>query len=168
MEHIHSQEAARINVLAAYNLLPHLPADLVKIALPEIGKYTFNMLDQYLFLKLTDNKSRFHSPSRLQKESPQLIKNTNAVRVRQHEKISQRYEEMKRKDPVLDFDLIEHFWTRIRELSVNLALQPLQLQDCISDEHVRKQFVNLVNGVSAKYEAHMKSKAQDDSNQVLE
>ena len=65
-----SQEAARINCLASLNLLAELPADLVRVALPEIGKHSFSLLELYLYLKLTNNKSRFHSPSRLTKESP--------------------------------------------------------------------------------------------------
>jgi len=57
------------------------------------------MLEQYLYLKLTNNKSRFHSPSRLASVmSPQLIKNSNTVRLRTFEKISQRYEDLKKND----------------------------------------------------------------------
>lgn len=38
------------------------------------------------------------------------------VRVRQLEKLSQRYEELKRGDQCLDFDLMDHFWAKINQL----------------------------------------------------
>lgn len=38
------------------------------------------------------------------------MKNTNTVRLRTFEKVSQRYEELKRNDQLLDLDLMEHFW----------------------------------------------------------
>lgn len=58
------------------------------------------------------------------KESPPigLIKNSLMVRVRQFEKLSHRYEELKRSDECLDFDLIDHFWLKIDELCVNLKI----------------------------------------------
>jgi hypothetical protein len=65
MDLITSQEAIRINSLALYYLLPHMPADLVRLVLPEVSRITFSMLEQHLYLKLTNNKSRFHSPSRI-------------------------------------------------------------------------------------------------------
>lgn len=117
MDSILSQESLQINCLAVYNVLPHMPADLVLLALPEIGRHTFSMLEHHLFLKLTNNKSRFHSPSRISKESPQLVKNSNLMRTKQHEKMSLRYEEMKRNDQILELEVIEHFWQRMRDLS---------------------------------------------------
>jgi|LauGreDrversion4_2_1035121.scaffolds.fasta_scaffold49229_1 hypothetical protein len=82
MDSIISQEALLINCLSAYTLLPHLPADLVNLAFPEIARHTFTVLEHHLFLKLSDNKSRYHSPSRIAKESPSLIKNSNALRAK--------------------------------------------------------------------------------------
>ena len=123
MDMIVSQEANRINCLACYNLVPHFSEQVLKAALPEISKYTFTMLEHFLFLKLTDNKSRFHSPSRLQHATPQIFnKNPNIIKIRVHEKVSQRFDQMKREDPLLDFDLMDHFWQRIRELMTNLNI----------------------------------------------
>lgn len=60
-----SLEAHRINLLACYNLLPYFDLELLQHAWPEIAKLTFMQLETFLFLKLTDNKSRFYSPTRL-------------------------------------------------------------------------------------------------------
>lgn len=160
MDFIVSQEASRINCLAIYNLLPHFPAQLVKVVLPEIGRITFTMLEQYLYLKLTNNKSRFHSPSRITNIlSPQLMKNSNTVRLRTFEKISQRYEELKRNDQLLDLDLMEHFWQQIRLLTTNMQVEdPLSLAQCFSDQHVSRQYCQLLNGQSPRYDQYLKDK----------
>ena len=55
MDYIVSQEAQRINCLAIYNLLPNFPAGLISVVLPEVGRNTFHILEQFLYLKLTDN-----------------------------------------------------------------------------------------------------------------
>lgn len=62
-----------------------------------------------------------------------LIKSTNSVRLRTFEKISQRYEELKRHDLLLDIDLTEHFWQQMRTLASNLQLDVTVLAQLISD-----------------------------------
>jgi hypothetical protein len=62
-----------------------------------------------------------------------LIKSTNSVRLRTFEKISQRYEELKRNDLLLDIDLTEHFWQQMRTLASNLQLDVTVLAQLISD-----------------------------------
>jgi len=42
------------------------------------------------------------------------MKNTNIVRLRAFEKISQRYEDLKKNDKLLDLDLMDHFWQRMQ------------------------------------------------------
>lgn len=119
MDFLVSQESIRVNCLALYCLLPHMPAELVRALLPQIGSLTFNLLEQNLFLRLTNNKSRFHSPSRM---NVNPVGRSSSMRQRQLEKISQRYEELKRSDRLLDIDLMEHFWTQIRFLQQNLQI----------------------------------------------
>jgi hypothetical protein len=41
MDLITSQEAIRINCLALYYLLPHMPGDLVRLVMPEVSRITF-------------------------------------------------------------------------------------------------------------------------------
>jgi len=54
---------------------------------------------------------------------------------------------MKREDPLLDFDLIDHFWQRIRELLANLNIPSIEpLSQCFTDKHLATTFTNLVNG----------------------
>ena len=60
MDLLVSQEASRINCIAIFCLLPHMPADLARTVLPEVGRLTFAILETHLYLKLTNNKSRFH------------------------------------------------------------------------------------------------------------
>ncbi len=119
MDFLVSQESIRVNCLALYCLLPHMPAELVRALLPQIGNLTFSLLEQNLFLRLTNNKSRFHSPSRM---NVNPVGRSSSMRQRQLEKISQRYEELKRSDRLLDIDLMEHFWTQIRFLQQNLQI----------------------------------------------
>jgi hypothetical protein len=69
---------------------------------------------------------------------------------------------MKRNDACLDFDLIEHFWTRLGELASNLQIDKMALTECFKDEYTRKQFLNLVNGISPKFEEIKKQKLAQD------
>jgi len=45
---------------------------------------------------------------------------------------------MKRNDPCLDFDLVEHFWSRLNELATNLQIDKMALTECFPDEYTRK------------------------------
>ena len=49
-----------------------------------------------------------------------MLRNPNAVNIKIHERISQRYEQMKREDWLLEFDLIDIFWQKIRDLMAKL------------------------------------------------
>lgn len=60
------------------------------------------------------------------------------MRVRQHEKISQRYDELKRSDPCLDIDLVEHFWQRMDQVAANLKIDKKDFGDCFKRESVCK------------------------------
>lgn len=135
-----SQEAKRIACLALYTLLPYLPAQIIRLALPELARLTVPLLEQFLYLKLTNNKSRFHSPSRMNSlPTPHLIKNTNSVKLRLLDKMSQRYDELKRCDALLELDLIEHFWSQLRLMSINLGIAGIDegLLGCIGDQDLR-------------------------------
>lgn len=113
----------------------------MRVALPEIARLTVSLLEQFLYLKLTNNKSRFHSPSRMNSLlTPHLIKNTNAVKLRIFDKISQRYEDLKRADQLLDLDLIEHFWAQIRQMAQNVGANTDAVVSCIGDQQLRADF----------------------------
>lgn len=65
MEWIVSWEMTKINTIAAYNLLPNFSVDLVRSAFPEIVRITLSKLEHELYLKLTDDTARIHSPSKI-------------------------------------------------------------------------------------------------------
>ena len=49
--------------------------------------------------------------------------NANAVNIRIHDKLSQRYEAMKREDWLLDFDLVEIFLQKVGDFMAKLGVQ---------------------------------------------
>ena len=112
MEMIVQWEAHRIKSLALLVLLPYLPGDLVQSQFGEIGKLLFARLEDDLYYKLTNDKARAnYSPSRFANPNKQeLLRNPNAVNIKIHERLSQRYETMKKEDWLLEFDLIDIFW----------------------------------------------------------
>lgn len=69
MDFITSRESLRINLVAIYTLLPHFSVELLKQYFGEVGKLTFNQLDTFMYLKLTNNNSRFYSPSKIAKDN---------------------------------------------------------------------------------------------------
>jgi hypothetical protein len=60
---------------------------------------------------------------------------------------------LKKNDLLLDLDLMDHFWQRMQQLVTNLKIENWQvLVNCLSDDLMKQQFVNLMNGVSPRYE----------------
>lgn len=54
---------------------------------------------------------------------------------------------------------MEHFWQQIRLLAKNMQIEDVStLAQCIGDPHVNRQFLNLLNGVSPRYEQYLKDK----------
>ena len=100
MDLIISSESHRINNISIYMLLPYFSAEMLQQHLSVIAGLTFKRLEDYLYAKLTDEPGRTFSPSKLQ-EVPTafgFMKNGNIVKVRLHEKLSQRTESLKRED----------------------------------------------------------------------
>ena len=123
MEMIVQWEAHRIKTLATLVMLPHLTGDLVQSHLGEIGKLIFSRLEDDLYHKLTSETSRNYSPSRFGHQSKQdLQRNANAVNIKIHERLSQRYETLKKEDWLLEFDLIDIFWQKVRDLMAKLQI----------------------------------------------
>lgn len=65
MDFMVSQEARRINLVAIYTMLPLFTADMVQKYMHDIGRLTFGQLDSYMYLKLSNNDSRFYSPTKI-------------------------------------------------------------------------------------------------------
>ena len=60
---------------------------------------------------------------------------------------------MQREDWLLETDLMDLFWQKIRDLMEKLAIPSIDaLVECLGEEHMKVQFANLVNGFSPKYE----------------
>ena len=94
MEMIVQWEAHRIKSLAILMMLPYLTPELVQSQFGEMGKLLFARLEDDLYNKLTNEKGRAnYSPSRFgQANKHELLRNPNAVNIKIHEGISQRYE----------------------------------------------------------------------------
>lgn len=160
MEFIATWEAHRIKVLAILTLLPYMGQECVQKNFAEIGRQIFDRLDSELFCKLNNEKARGHySPSRFgmaaKLESGRLEsggRNAAAVKIRIVEMQSQRFEEIKREDWLLDFDLMDIFYQKLRDLMANLNIQGVEPLLQILPEDLRLQFNNLVQGISIKYE----------------
>ena len=105
MELILSQESRRINLLAIYSLLPYFSGDLLQKMFGEVGRLTFTILDSHMHLKLIMNETRYCSPSKI---SHYNILSTK-VKINMMEKVSQRMEQLKREDSLLDIDIIDFF-----------------------------------------------------------
>lgn len=60
---------------------------------------------------------------------------------------------MQRDDWLLETDLMDLFWQKIRDLMAKLNLQTIdQLVQCLPSNDLKQTFTNLVNGVSPKFE----------------
>lgn len=65
MDYITSRDSLRINLIAIYMMIPHFNQALMQQFFSDIGRLTFVQLDNYLYLKLTNDSCRFHSQSKM-------------------------------------------------------------------------------------------------------
>ena len=69
---------------------------------------------------------------------------------------------MQREDWLLETDLMDVFWQKIRDLMAKLSIASIDaLLECLPDEHSKQQFTNLVNGFSPKHEQIKKEQVQE-------
>ena len=123
MEMIVQWEAHRIKSLAILIMMPYLSGDIIQAYFGEIGKLLFTRLHDELYYKLCDEKSRAsYSPNRFDAMGGRkdLSRNPYAVNMKIHERLSQRFEQMKREDWLLECDLIDIFWQKVRDLMAKL------------------------------------------------
>ena len=127
MDFIASRESTRINLIAIYTLLPHFSLDMIRKHFREIGKLTFPQLENFLYLKLTNNSSRFHSPTQMNNDKCTFPyggtgalhqKNVRLI-IQYAEKMSQRMDQLKKDDPILLYDLVDCFNDSMRQLQTN-------------------------------------------------
>lgn len=118
MDLIVQWEAHRIKSLALIVMLPYLSGDLVQKYLGAIGKLLFSRLEDELYYKLSEQKSRAnYSPSHFSNSGKNdMSRNPHSVNIKIHERISQRFEKMKREDWLLETDLMDLFWQKVRDL----------------------------------------------------
>ena len=135
--------------------------DHLKAFLPQIGSITFASLTTFLFQKLSDAPDRKYTPSKLRQFEYEpyfgACKNRSQARVRWHEKQSTRLEQLKKDDKLITMDLVEHFYTKMRQLAANLQLQPgnyAPIVGLLADQDAQMAFTDLLNGVSPRYEKH--------------
>jgi hypothetical protein len=103
-----------------YNLIPYFSAEMIQEHMNEIGKLTFSQLDSFMYLRMTNNEGRFYSPSKINHMSANL--QCAKVKLNTIEKMSTRLETLKKDDSLLNFDIVEHFWSRMNELKLKLNL----------------------------------------------
>ena len=159
MDFITSRESLRINLIAIYTLLPHFTTEMVGKWFSEIGRLTFSQLDNYMYLKLTNSSCRFHSPSKMQKDNctfpyggTGLLHNNKNVRlgIQYAEKMSQRLDQLKQQDPLLEYDLVEVFRSNLSALVQHLGGTIEQLEQFLSkgeephEKQMREQFKLLI------------------------
>lgn len=67
---------------------------------------------------MSEQKSRAnYSPSHIfGADKSDMRRNPHSVNIKIHERISQRFEKMKREDWLLDTDLMDLFWQKVRDL----------------------------------------------------
>lgn len=94
MEMIVSWEAHKIKTLALLVMMPHMTGDIVQRQFGEVGKLIFSRLENELYFKLTNEKTRAnYSPSRFATPGNKYDqRNPNAFNIKIHEKGSQRFE----------------------------------------------------------------------------
>jgi hypothetical protein len=77
----------------------------------EIGRLTFSILDSFFQTRLLNGDSAFCSPSKV---SHYHVISTK-VKINMMEKVSQRMENLKRDDSLLEIDIIDFFWKHMEE-----------------------------------------------------
>ena len=83
-----------------------------------------------MYLKLTNNASRFYSPSKLLKDNctfpyggQGMLQNKNVrLTIQYAEKMSSRFDSLKQRDPILEYDLVEVFMNNLVSLVQNLGI----------------------------------------------
>jgi len=105
-------------------MLPYLTGDLMQQFFGEIGKLLFTRLEHELYHKLTNEKAKGnYSPSRFNNPNKaELSRNPNALNIKIHERISQRFVTMQRDDWLLETDLMDLFWQKTQELMAKLNI----------------------------------------------
>ena len=80
-------------------------------------------------MKLTNNNARFHSPSKMANDCTFPYGGTGAlqqknvrIKIQYSEKMSQRFDTLKKEDPILSQDLIECFTKNLDQVMKNLSI----------------------------------------------
>ena len=129
-------------MIAIYTLLPKFSLELLQRHFVDIGKHTFSELDSYMYMKLTNNVQRFHSPSKMGNDctfpyggAGALQQKNVRIKIQYSEKMSQRFDTLKKEDPILLQDLIECFTKNLDQVMKNLAINdPQVLVNMIPDD----------------------------------
>lgn len=171
MDMIISWEAHRIKCIALLVALPFMSAELLRGYFAHIGRILFSRLENELYFKLTNDKTRAnYSPSRFKDPCKKdFHRNPNAVKINIVEKVSQRYEQLKREDWLLDCDLMDIFWEKMRAVMAKHGTATIDpFLECLgSEDHLKESFQNLMNGYSPKYE-RLKKEQQEQEAQELQ
>ena len=84
-----------------------------------------------MYLKITNNDSRFYSPTKMSSNS---IPQQGKEKLKELEKQSHRLEILKKEDSLLAADIVDHFWQKMELLKQRNQLPNLEpVAQCISD-----------------------------------
>ncbi len=101
----------------------------------EIGRLTFTILDSFFQTRLLNEDSAFCSPSKVSHYNVISTK----VKINMMEKVSQRMENLKSIDRLLEVDIVDYFWKHMEEVRQVMNIQPnvLVLSQFVPDEGYR-------------------------------
>ena len=137
MNHIVSWEAHRLMVLTLLTLLPFLTAETIEQSFSDIARLTLHRLEEDLFLKLSNEKAlkirgnlQENYDRKIQfamlevrsecyqnrKHDQNCEKASISIKIRMNESLSLRWKDMKREDWLLEFDQIDIFMQKVKEL----------------------------------------------------
>lgn len=101
--------------------MPYFGVELVQKSFGEIGRLTFTILDSYFQTRLLNGgDSAFYSPSKVAHYNVISTK----VKINMMEKVSQRMENLKSADTLLEIDIVDFFWKRMDEARLIMQIQP--------------------------------------------
>ena len=102
-------------------MLPYFGVELLQKSFNEIGRLTFSILDSFFQTRLLNGgDSAFCSPSKVAHYNVISTK----VKINMMEKVSQRMENLKSADTLLEIDIVDFFWKRMDETARIMQIQP--------------------------------------------
>jgi len=114
-------------------VLPYFGVESLQKSFGEIGRLTFTILDSFFQTRLLNGgDSAFCSPTKIAHYNVISTK----VKINMMEKVSQRMENLKGADTLLEIDIVDYFWKKMDETARTMQITPnlLILNQFLPDE----------------------------------